>query len=38
MMDMQREAEPLAMRWVLLRFWNPKILSLGKKKKESGDK
>lgn len=29
-----RVGESLAMHWVLMRFWNPKILSLGKKKKK----
>lgn len=32
MVEMQRVAECLAMHWVLLRFWNPKILTLEKKK------
>lgn len=33
MVEMQRVAECLAMHWVLLRFWNPKILTLEKKKR-----
>lgn len=34
-MEMQRVAESLAKHEALLKFWNPKILGLEKKKKET---